>query len=825
MKNNLYWLILVFCFTAKSHGQIITRDSIFDFNWKFYKGNIEDAEKPEFNDRNWRILDIPHDWSIEDLPVLRNNDSLSKAHIVSGPFDSEAIGGTNTGFTFGGTGWYRKHFKAIETWQNKTVIILFDGVYMNADVWINGHHLGNHPYGYTAFWYDISKYLNYGDKENILAVQVKNEGINSRWYSGSGIYRHVTLNIVDKIHIAPWGIYIKTVDVDSLKATINIEATIENQSYEKKDIEFLVNILDPNLKVVASSQLNTRISNSVPSKVKLNLSIPDPALWSTNFPNLYRAVCTIRQNGNFLDKTETAFGIRTLKFDSENGFFLNGENIKLKGGSMHANNGPLGAVAYDRAEERRVELMKEVGFNSIRCGHNPPSSVFLDACDRLGMLVIDEAFDVWTVGWRPDDYHVYFKDWWQHDIASMLLRDRNHPSIITWSICNQVREARDSAGIALAYQIADVVRSIDPSRPVSANVAMFISGNWHDGLSELWHDYDPVFSALDICGYSYQSSQYETDHERLPDRIMFSSEIDPRNSFTNWMRATDNKYVLGNFEWTAMDFMGEVSLGWYDFTDKPKSLFSWNSSYSGDIDLCGFRRPRSFYRDILFNNENKLSVFVYTPVPSFEGDGNSLWGWDDVKASWTWPGYENKVLPVEVYSACDSVELILNGKSIGIKSTSRATEFKAKWQVPYQQGTLIALGFKNNRTIAKSELITADKPYKIKLKADRDTIKADNQDLSFITIEILDKNDIIVPYANNLVHFEVKGEGNIAAVGNSNPISIESYQQPYRKAYEGRCLLIVKSNNKEGQIIVNAISKGIESDKILIKTIKELKNE
>ena len=827
MKKYYFSLLMLgLLLMGKINAQNVTRDSLFDFGWKFHRGNIVGAEKPAFDDQNWRLLDLPHDWSIEDLPAgqagLPASDEIqtkADTHVVSGPFDSDAIGGPNSGFTVGGTGWYRKHFKAAESWQTKVVSVLFDGVYMNADVWINGRHLGNHPYGYTAFWFNLSKYLNYDDKENILAVQVKNEGINSRWYSGSGIYRHVTLSIVNKIQIAPWGIYLTTAQADSSNAVINIQATLENQYNEKKNIEFMVDILNSDSKVVASKRISTLLSNSVPSKVKCNLSVTNPKLWSTDSPNLYKAICSIRQDGKILDKTETVFGIRTLKYDSENGFFLNGKNIKLKGGSMHANNGPLGAAAYNRAEERRAELMKKAGFNAIRCAHNPPSSAFLEACDRLGMMVIDEAFDVWIVGWRPDDYHVYFKDWWQSDITSMLLRDRNHPSIITWSIGNQIREARDSTGIALAYQIADVVRSLDPSRPVSANVAMFISGNWHDGSSELWRDNDPIFSALDICGYSYQSKQYVTDHERLPNRIMFSSEIDPRNCFSNWMRAIDNKFVLGNFTWTAMDYLGDPASGWFGLSNRPKSLFPWNTSYTGDIDVCGFRRPRSFYRDILFKNENKLSVFVYTPVSSFEGEGNSLWGWDDVKASWTWPGYEGTPITVEAYSACDSVQLVLNGKYLGSKSTSRESQFKASWLVPYERGTLTAIGFINNKETARWLLQTADVPYKVKLTVDRLKITADGQDLSYFTIEITDKKGIINPLADNLIHFKIEGPGQLVGVGNSNPLSLESFQQPYRKAYEGRCLVIIRSTSKVGKITLRAEGEGLIEDAIVIDTL------
>jgi beta-galactosidase len=433
------------------------------------------------------------------------------------------------------------------------------------------------------------------------------------------------------------------------------------------------------------------------------------------------------------------------------------------------------------------------------------------------MLVIDEAFDVWIKGWRDQDYHIYFNDWWKKDIASMVMRDRNHPGIFTWSICNQVRENLDSTGIALAHQLVDFIHTLDPTRPVSANVAQ-TGRNWKNCPPEEWKKCDPYISALDICGYSYQSSQYRTDHERLPNRIMFSSEIDPRNSFYNWMNAMDNDFVLGNFEWTALDFMGEVALGWWGFSKKDHDLYPWTSTYSGDIDLCGFKRPRSYYRDVLFNHGNKLSTFVFTPVPSFEGNGDSPWGWDDVKASWTWPGYEGKELKVVAYSVCDSVSLYLNDKLIGKNPTSRKTEFKTTWQVPYEPGTLKTIGYSNGIKSAEWELVTAGKPAKIRLTADRATITADGQDLSYVTVEITDKNGHLNPQFNDLIHFSIEGEGSIAAVGNSNPQSVESFQQPYRKAYEGKCLVIVRSKNKAGQIILQATGKGLTSGRLIIKT-------
>jgi beta-galactosidase len=816
--RQFHFVVFISVLQISLNAQVLKRDSLFDSDWKFFRGKTEGADKPGFDDKAWRNIDLPHDWSIEDLPLTdKSQSSTGKPHIISGPFDSEALCGSASGYTIGGTGWYRKHFKLPKDLADKVVTIQFDGVYMNSDVWINGHHLGNHPYGYTAFGYDLSKYLNYGDDENVISVEVKNEGRNSRWYSGSGIYRHVNIEITNKIHTAHWGTYITTTEADPLNAKVDVKTTVNNYTSKNADISLICSVFNSKSEKVSEKKIFTQVFKNLPSVINLSFDIPKPDLWSPDSPVFYKAICEIMNEDQIVDKTETQFAIRTLRFDTEKGFFLNGKHLKLKGGSLHSNNGPLGAVANDRSEIRRVELLKSAGFNAIRCGHNPPSSAFLDACDRLGMLVLDEFADVWVTGWLDDDYHVYFNDWWKKDVSSMVLRDRNHPSIFAWSIGNQIRENKDSIGIALTYEISELVRSLDPSRPVAANIATN-GHNWRDCPSDEWRKCDPIFAALDICGYSYQASQYENDHQRLPDRIMFSTEIDPIHSFDNWMKALDHDYVLGNFEWTAMDFMGEVSLGWWGFSKSKDQLYPWMSTYSGDFDLCGFKRPRSYYRDVLFNTGNKLSVFVFAPVHSFEGTGDSPWGWDDVKPSWTWPEYEGKTLPVVAYSVCDSVQLILNNKPLETKITSRKTEFKATWQVPYEPGTLKAIGYLNGQKTAEWKLITAGEPSKIHLTADQQVLKADGQDLSYVTVEITDKNGIINPQFNDLINFSVEGEGTIAAVGNSNPISMESFQQPYRKAYEGRCLVIIRSNKTAGQIILHASGKGLTSDRIVINT-------
>jgi len=386
---------------------------LFDNNWSFYRGGAQGAEQPSFDDSKWRKVDLPHDWSIEDLPG------------TSSPFNRTAISQIGGGFTTGGTGWYRKTFTIPVTQKGKRIIIQFDGVYMNPTVFINGQNIGQHPYGYTSFWYDITDKIKFGSK-NVIAVEVKNEGQNSRWYSGSGIYRHVWLKVADPVHIAQWGTSITTPDVSPSSAKANIKTRVLNESEHDLKIKWNIRILDKANKEVANMQKEESVKSGSSFEFNGDAVIGNPELWSNESPSLYTAVTEISYDEKLADQERTTFGIRKISFDAENGFQINGKTIKLKGGCFHNDNGRLGSKAYDRAEERKVELLKASGFNAIRCSHNPPSPAFLAACDRLGMLVIDEAFDCWKYGKNAYDYHLYFNDWWKKDIESMVLRDRNH---------------------------------------------------------------------------------------------------------------------------------------------------------------------------------------------------------------------------------------------------------------------------------------------------------------------------------------------------------------------------------------------------------------
>jgi len=794
----LIFLLLLVCIETTARAQ--SRTTLFDFDWRFHLGGAQGAEAPDFDDSKWRALDLPHDWSIEDLPGSNS------------PFTPDAISQVNGGFTVGGTGWYRKSFNLDSAQRDKRVVIQFDGVYMNAEVWVNGQLVGNHPYGYTSFWFDITDKVKF-NAPNTLAVKVRNEGENSRWYSGSGIYRHVWLTVLEPTHIAQWGTYIITPVVSGTSATIALKTRVLNESVKEHQLLLVTKLFNHAGQMVGTveSQRTVRPHDSV--QFEQEAKIQNPALWSPDRPTLYRSEFSLYLNGNLVDVNLSTFGIRTITFDVARGFLLNGQPLKLKGGCLHHDNGLLGARAFDRAEERRVELLKASGYNALRLAHNPPSPAFLEACDRLGMMVIDEAFDMWREGKNPHDYQLFFDEWWQRDVESMLQRDRNHPSVIMWSIGNEIPGRTKPEVIKLAQELADFVRHEEPTRPVTSAV------------NDLRPEQDPYFKALDVAGYNYaangdrqKQSLYEFDHNRVPNRIMVGTESYPLEAFDAWMNVLDHPYVIGDFVWTAFDYLGEASIGWRGYWQE-HNFYPWNLAYCGDVDICGWKRPQSFYRDALWK-ENQISIFVKPPRPSFEPNPKrqpwSKWHWNDVVASWNWTGLEKKALEVTVYSSCAEVELYLNGKSLGRKPTNRQTAYLTTWSVPYEPGALKAVGLVAGKQVGEVELATAGLPTHIKLTPDRRRIAANGQDLSYINVELLDERGRRNPTAENQINFSVSGEGSIVAVGNANPVSVESYQQPRRKAWQGRCLLIVKSNRKAGPVKIVASSRGVRSATVVL---------
>ena len=770
----------------------------FDRGWRFHLGDVPGGIwRGELDDSEWRWVDLPHDWSIE---LARDPANPS---------------GNDGGYFATGVGWYQKRFAIPDEGRSKKLLVEFEGVYMNAEVWLGEHFLGRHPYGYTTFHFDLTPYVQ-AEAENVLRVLVDNSGqLNSRWYTGSGIYRHVSLWVGDRVHVGPQGISVTTPQVSPAEATLRACTTVDNELEEDQEITIHSRIVGPDGQAVAAADSSGAIPAGDRIELCQELIVTRPRLWSPESPQLYRLETELGLGGTVLDTAVTPFGIRSIVFGADTGFHLNGEPLELRGGCVHHDNGPLGAASYDRAEERKVELLKANGFNAVRCAHNPPAPAFLDACDRLGMLVIDEAFDCWRNGKNIADYHVSFDEWWRRDLESMVLRDRNHPCVIMWSVGNEVVERGRPEGARIGRVLAERIRSVDPTRPVTAGLNAG-HGAWP------WEELDELFGVLDVCGYNYRESAYGPDHGRVPERIVYGSESVAGEAFEHWSAVRELEHVIGDFVWTALGYLGEAGIGrvHLDGAEAPLlASYPWHAANCGDLDVCGFKRPQSFYRDVLWERGDPLFIAVHAPVPPGQSSTVSYWGWPDVWPSWTWPGSEGELFQVDVYSACETVELQLNGESLGTKPTGPAERHIATFEVPHRDGTLRAVGSRSGRQVAECELRTVGEPVRIRLTPDGATLRADAHDLAFVTVEVVDDDGLTHPNADHVITFAVQGEGEIAAVGNGDPVSTEPYVGDRRSAHRGRCLVVVRSRDERGEIRLRAEAAGLDGAETVIRVV------
>lgn len=817
MKHIYKIIVFVFAFNTTglmAQRSLNLRTRSFDKGWSFKRDNIlTGVENPDFNASNWRKVDLPHDWSVEDLPS-------QIADSIVGPFVRSSPGGTFDGFISGGKAWYRNTFKINKADQGKTVYLQFDGIYMNSDVWVNGHHLGNHPYGYTPIYYDLTPYLYAAGKENIIAVQVKNEGKNSRWYPGSGIYRHVWITVVPEVHIPVWGVQISTSKISKSSAQVAITATVRNAAKNDAVFTLQTKLIDKAGKVLGVTKSNSTIKAGDKIDVAQKIELVNPKLWSTENPNLYKAQVTILQNNKQTDAVNTVFGVRDVKIDVQQGLSINGVLTKLKGGCIHHDYGPLGAAAIDRAEERKIELLKANGFNAIRLSHNPPSQEFLNICDRMGMLVINEAFDAWEKTKFEDDYHLYFKEWWNRDLTNMILRDRNHPSIILWSIGNEIRERADSTGLQITEMLKKRVNELDSSRMVTEAVCDF----WDARRTFNWEEHTPaIFKILDVSGYNYMLDKYESDHQKYPERIMYGAESYPLKAYENWTLIEKSPYIIGDFVWTAMDYRGEAGCGFSALVPESqtkKRIFlkwPWFNAFCGDLDFIGDKKPQSFYRDVVWRL-SKMEMFVHTPIPDGMKEIVNDWGWPDVQKSWTWPGEEGKKINVVVYTRCELVKLELDGKIIAEQKVPQ-NAITVTFDIPYQAGSLTARGYDNGKEVVSTTLKTAGAPDAIRLKADRSKITNSRNDLSYVSVEIVDASGNLVPNAEDIeVYYTIEGSGEIAGVGNGNPIDVSSFQLPKKKLFHAKGQVIIRPKGNSGKIVLKASAKGLREDSIIIVT-------
>ena len=748
-----------------------TRRVLFDAGWQFTQNG------------KTVTVDLPHDWDI-----------------YAGPDAKSGATGTGGGWYPGGKGEYRKMFK---TPDGEVVRLHFEGVYQKAEVFINGQKAGQHAYGYTPFTIDITPYLHQDTPNEVLVKVDNSEQPNCRWYSGSGIYRHVWLITSPALHIAENGVYISTPMVNDDEATVQVEVTVENAS----DVERSATVM------VGAESMPVTVPAKGSETDTLTFNIRNPRLWSPDTPILYEVRAMLKEQGKMVDSQLTRFGVRHIYCDSRYGFQLNYMPLLINGACVHHDDGILGAMAFDAAEIRKVRLMKDAGFNLIRTSHNPPSRAFLDACDSIGMLVIDEAFDGWRQAKTPYDYSTLIDSCYREDIHAMVRRDRNHPSIICWSIGNEVMERKDIRVVTTARKMKDAIKDYCCERPVTEALCSWDSD---------WEIYDPHAEVLDIAGYNYMLHKHASDHERDPLRVILQTESFPRDAWRNWQTVEDYSYVIGDIVWTGLDYLGESGIGRYYYDgDTPGEHYveggqpEWHGAYCGDVDITGWRKPISHYRELLWNRDTAPVLYMAVKEPDgyYGTIRETAWSVWPTWESWTWNGWEGKPVEVEVYTSLPSVRLYLNDRLVG---EQQSAECKAVFTLPYQPGILRAEGVTEEGQPVSVSLSTAGQPCQIRLTADKSTFLADGQDLIYVTVEILDRNGLVCPDAAIPLTATVKGAGSLLSFASADLKDTSVYTDAHCTTWKGRALLAVRSSAKSGTVSLTVKGDGLSQSQLTL---------
>jgi beta-galactosidase len=788
--------------TAVAEQRTLTQD------WRFMAGEVQGAERPDFNDGAWRKVAVPHDWSIMD-----------KAD-GSPPFDRAAAAGQDSGYLAGRTGWYRRHLSLSAAEAAGVVRLDFEAVYMDADIWLNGVHVGRHRYGYTAFSVDLTGKVRAGD--NVVVVRARHADPSSRWYAGSGLIRPVTLALLDTVHLDPDGVAVSTRTASGQRAELDVHATISNRRAAPQRVELVTAVTSADgATVVAEASRRYRVPAHGKVQAQQALAVDHPALWGPASPNLYTLRQELRIDGVVTDVRRTRFGIRTIAVDAEHGLRINGEKVVLRGGNIHHDNYMIGAAGFPAADARKVALLKAAGYNAIRSAHNPASQATLDAADELGMLVIDEAFDMWRKSKRGADYARFFDSDWQQDVDSLVVSGRNHPSVLFWSIGNEIPEQGSPEGVQIARRLVERIRRLDPTRPLTQAVSSEAPG------------IASQYAELDVGGYNYMPHLFERDHKQFPARVMYTSESLSKDAFTYWRPVDTMPWVIGDFVWTAFDYLGETGIGWMGYTQDWQTLgpYPWNLAYCGEIDATGRKRPAAYYREVLWKTGiDPISAFVAQPAGTEDLPDRHLypivqphndWSLDDVHPSWSWAGQEGKPLTVVVYSEFPDVELVLNGRSLGRKAVGVDSEYKAAFSVPYAPGRLVAVGYRDGKAAGQWELRTAGEPAMVKAGADRTQLTADGADLAYVTAELVDRDGVPV-YAragDRKVTVSVSGAGVLAGAGNGNPMDASSLQSGVRTSFHGRVVAAIRAGVMAGPIFVDVAAEGLPVRRVRLDAV------
>lgn len=732
-------------------------------------------------------------------------------NLFEGPFNRGADGGSGNGFLPGGIGWYRKTFNVPKSWKNKVIYIEFDGIYMDSDVWINGKHLGNRPYGYSSFSYDLTPHMKFGEENNVVAVRVNVMQQCTRWYSGAGIYRNVRLVATEKVFIPQWGTFITTPGISPAEARVRIETRIKNLQESDAQVKLQTIIFNKIGEECAKGISEEKIASNGEKTIIQELKVNNPLLWSIEEPNLYVAVSNVYANHKLQDSYTTRFGIRKIEFTDIDGFYLNGKRVHIKGVCLHHDNGYLGSAFHSRAVQRQIEIMKQMGANAIRTSHNPPDPKLLDICDEMGMLVMDEVFDEWRENKTTYGYRRFFDEWAEKDLVAMLHRDRNHPCIILWSIGNEIAEqwqGEPEDAKKRTKFLADICHREDNTRPVTAAfnvVDSAIEKGMAEGVDIFGINYSPWAYAklkgtrklIATETASDVSSRGEYNLVLKNGKVVIEPKLNNQctsydifapewayPAYESLKAIKEAPWVYGEFVWTGFDYIGEPTPFWW-----PSVI-----SYFGIVDLCGFPKDRYYLYKSQWTDEPMVHILPH----------------------WNWDKFKGMEIPVFIYTNCDSVELFLNGKSLGSKSIAEAKDMRLEWNVVYEPGTLLAIAKNNGKEVCCKQVKTAGKPAKIGLLPDRIEIKADGSDLSYVTIQILDKDGNFCPTANNRVVLSIKGPGEIAATGNGNSVNHAFFNAKEIDAFNGLCLAIIKSGEKPGAIHLSAKSEGLASAEVEI---------
>jgi beta-galactosidase len=778
-----------------------------DSGWRFQRGDVPGAEAPDFEDKSWRTVDLPHDWSVEDLPPGEG---------VTGPHDRKTPDGSSVGYLRGGTGWYRQRLTDAQRPAGDGLELIMHGAQQECDIWVNGTHVAFQPHGYIPARVEIGRCLRPRPQTNVIAIRVTNPESNSRWYSGSGLYRGVSLRGHDDLYIPTWGARVNTTWLEGARAETQMQVEVRNDHpTAPRDAEVEVELTAPDGSASRHSLGHLRLAPATTER--LNASVPLKAVkpWTPETPQLYRARFRLLLDGRVLDEYATRFGVRTVAVSPERGLLLNGMPIKLRGGCLHHDNGLLGARAFPDAEKRRVRLVKENGFNAIRTSHNPPSAAFLEACDEEGILVIDEFADSWQLPKKRNGYQRYFDAHAERDLATMLARDFNHPSVIIWSIGNEIPERFSPTGVVIGQRLADLVRREDPRRPVTNAISVI----WENpSLKGRWEANDPAFPFLDVGGYNYMWEKYESDHARQPQRVMVGAESYPIEAWENWQAVETLPYVIGDFVWTAMDHLGESGIGHtgyvnadavirkqMDASQKPWPVWI---NWSGDIDLIGNKKPQSLYRDVVWRR-SPLEILVHEPIPDGKKEKVGSWGWPAELPTWNWPGQEGKPLQVSVYTRARRVRLALDGRVIGEQDVDPAKGIAARFTVPWAAGTLTATALDGDAAVATKELRTTGPAAQIRLLPETAPRRADRAALVFVPIEALDSAGSLVSDAALPLSIKVEGEAELCAFGSADPEAVGPLADATAKTFRGRALTILRSTGNAGMVRLQVTAPGL----------------